>query len=187
MLTGKEISDLLHTLQGQFYRLTRIALARRSASHENSAHPQLEPDITASLYEQIDKLARDRKPAAADSDPAHFGLTPRPHKRERSHPLRKTETQPNDLIKTPNGLSRHFKQARPSTSLQPELGRKLQQSAWNYINTSLRLARQGNVKQARLHVELANSSLKEGAKFIPREEYIKFVAQVKTRLELLDE
>ena len=67
--------------------------------------------------------------------------------------------------------------------MQPPVSHKLQASVWEHLNTSLRLARQGEAQTAKLHADVANNALKEAARYMPKDEYAEFYGQVETRLK----
>jgi hypothetical protein len=66
--------------------------------------------------------------------------------------------------------------------LDPELSKKLKQSTWNHIHTALRLARQGEARNAKLHLDIASQALKEAAHYMSREEHIAFTVEVQEKL-----
>ena len=67
--------------------------------------------------------------------------------------------------------------------MQPHVSHKLQASVWEHLNTSLRLARQGEVQTAKFHADVANNALKEAARYMPEDEYAEFYGQVEKRLK----
>ena len=79
-------------------------------------------------------------------------------------------------------LSRFFGRKETGSTLQPHVSHKLQASVWEHLNTSLRLARQGEAETAKFHADVANNALKEAARYMPKDEYAEFYGQVDKRL-----
>ncbi len=86
-------------------------------------------------------------------------------------------------------LSNWWRQRGSGTPvMEPYMGEKLQKSAMEHINRALRLAKQGKVKAAEVHAELAESAVKAAAQYMEEPEYGAFKAQVQERLgKLLDD
>jgi len=76
---------------------------------------------------------------------------------------------------------------RTGSHLNPEMGGVLRKRTWEHIHAALRLARQGDAKNARLHVDLANAALAEAAHYLTDEEISEFATALKEKLRELAE
>ena len=81
-----------------------------------------------------------------------------------------------------SGLGRYFRSKQTESVRDPEMSKKLKKSTWNHIHTALRLARQGEVRTARLHADIANHALHEAGHYMSEEEYRKFTLEVEEKL-----
>jgi hypothetical protein len=182
MTPEREINTLLHALQRLYARITSLVLNTRMNSYREEAGSVADHDLSALLSDHIDRLA--------DSGSADSGKTQREVSGQkvdiatqipsqgRSH----SDRQVSIISRTFNGLGRYFKSSRTAPVLDPELSKKLKKSAWNHINTALRLARQGEAGSAKLHLDIASQALKEAGHYMSREEHIAFTVEVEDKL-----
>jgi hypothetical protein len=182
MTPEREINALLHALQRLYARITSLFLNKRMSSYREEAGSVADHDLATLLSDHIDRLA------ARGS--ANSGET----QRQVSEQKVQTATQKPSPVRPPsdhqvsivsgtlNGLGRYFKSYPTETVLDPELSEKLKKSAWNHIHTALRLARQGEARTAKLHLDIASQALKEAAHYMSREEHIAFTVEVEEKL-----
>ena len=57
------------------------------------------------------------------------------------------------------------------------------QSTWEHLHASIRFARQGDVKTARLHADLTRNALNEAAHYLPEPVYSRFSEDVMKALK----
>lgn len=67
-------------------------------------------------------------------------------------------------------------------TVQPSAGDKLKQSTWEHLRASIRCAKAGDKKTARLHASIMDSALKEAAHFLDEEAYHEFVQKLEKEL-----
>ena len=182
MTPEREINALLHALQRLYARITSLFLNKRMGSYREEAGSVADHDLATLLSDHIDRLAA--------RGPANSGKT----KRQVSEQKVQTATQNPSPGRPPsdhqvsivsgilNGLGRYFKSNRTEPALDPELSEKLKKSTWNHIHTALRLARQGEARTAKLHLDIASQALKEAAHYMSREEHIAFTVEVEEKL-----
>ncbi|MCW9023740.1 MAG: hypothetical protein OQK73_03570 [Gammaproteobacteria bacterium] len=84
--------------------------------------------------------------------------------------------------KKANELSRYFKKRGNSATLNPGIEDTLTHSAWEHIHLSLRLARQGNTKSAKMHADIANHAYKELAHYMTEEKYSELTQEIEKEL-----
>ena len=83
-------------------------------------------------------------------------------------------------------LSVHFRNSHIHSALFCDVGERLISSTWEHIDASLRTAREGDVKMAKLHIDLANNAFKEAARYLPAPLYASFSQDVKKALEQIN-
>ena len=82
-------------------------------------------------------------------------------------------------------LSKYFKSRRKVYELQPGIKDKLEHSVWEHINASIQCAYRGNIKNAQMHADIANSAFKEVAHYMSVAEYNDFSKKVTVRMTAL--
>ena len=179
MIPEREIKALLHALQRLYARITALVLHKRMGSYREEAGSVAEHDFATLLSDLIDRLAAPG-PANSENIPPQVSAqtatqNPSPGRPDSDHMV-------SIVSRTFNGLGRYFKTSRTESDLDPELSEKLKQSTWNHIHTALRLARQGEAANAKLHLDIASQALKEAAHYMSREEHIAFTVEVQEKL-----
>lgn len=182
MTPERKINALLHALQRLYARITSLLLHKRMGSYREEAGSVADHDLTTLLSDHIDRLAEPR--------PANSGKSPRRVSGDDVHTATQNSTpgrphavhRVSIVSRTLNALGRYFKSGQTKTVLDPELSKKLKKSAWDHIHTALRLARQGDARTAKLHLDIASQALKEAAHYMSREEHIAFTVEVEEKL-----
>ena len=182
MTTERERSALLNALQRLYSRMNLLVLQRRMDSYREEVGSVANQDILGQLSDHIDRLAGasqtegGQAPAEAheQEDQAQDRYTMR-----EGYP---SNRQPSIVSRVFNELAKYFKSRPAEAVLHPDLSRKLQDSTWDHIHTALRLARQGQARTAKLHLDIADQALKEAAHYMPREDYMAFTVAVKEKL-----
>jgi hypothetical protein len=182
MIAERKINALLHALQKLYARITSLVLHQRMRSYREEAGNVSEHDLATLLSDHIDRLAAPGSPNSGKIQPQvserkaqTATQNPSPRRPHSGH-------QSSILSRTFNELGRYFKSSRTQPVLDPELSKKLQTSAWNHIHTALRLARQGEARTAKLHLDIASQALKEAAHYMSREEHLAFTVEVEEKL-----
>jgi len=152
------------------------------SSYREEAGRVADHDLATLLSDHIDRLAA-AKPVDSGKTQRRVSGQKVDRATQNSSPLRPHSNHQVSIVSgTFSGLGRYFKSARTAVVLDPELSKKLKKSAWNHIHTAFRLARQGEARTAKLHLDIASQALKEAAHYMSREEHIAFTVEVEEKL-----
>jgi hypothetical protein len=177
MTPSQESTNLLETLKQLYSRIMGLHAEARARSSLNRGNTGSSQDIVSPLSITIDKLA-----ARALYNPA---VTPNSQNPElENHPHDHASISRESSSRTELGdLSVHLKNSHRYSGVSLNTGDKLMQSTWEHFHAAIRLARQGDVDAARLHVELTNNALKEAAHYLSEPVYSRFSKDVIKALE----
>lgn len=176
-MSNQDGTNLLANLKQLYSKIMVLhaeASSRSSLNHSNKAHPQ---NIISPLSECIDKLA-----ANVVNKPANATNSLMPEIENPSHDHASISQKPSSRTEL-GELSAHLKNSHNYSGVSLNTGDKLMQSTWEHFHAAIRLARQGDVDAARLHVELTNNALKEAAHYLPEAVYSRFSKEVMEALE----
>lgn len=177
MASSGDLTNLLGILKRLYLRI----MALQASSHTGYSHharASKPHNIAKPLSDCIDKLA-----ASAVNKPS---TTIEPHIHElgfSAHTHTTTITRDPDSWTELGELSLHLKDSHKYTGTSQDTGTRLVQSTWEHFHSTIRLARQGNAKAARVHMELTNSALAEAAHYLTPSEYDSFSREVMQALE----
>jgi len=182
MTPEREINALLHALQRLYARITSLFLNKRMGSYREETGSVAGQDLATLLSDHIDRLAA-RGPANSGETQRQASEQKVQTATQKPSPVRPASDHQVPIVSgTVKGLGRYFKSNRTEQVLDPELSEKLKKSAWDHIHTALRLARQGEARTAKLHLDIASQALKEAAHYMSREEHIAFTVEVEEKL-----
>lgn len=173
MIPTKDDSGLLKTLRALYSRFMELFMQTRSTANRGHYAAGASLDIVSPLSEYIDKLSADASVNTKDVSGSRAGITGEaaPDHDSSSMSVSSPNAEPGDL-------SVYFRNARKHSAVSLDMGEKLVHSTWEHIHTSIRVARQGDVKTARMHVELAGNALKEAERYLSAEEFSVFSEEV---------
>ncbi len=177
MTPSQDGTNLLETLKHLYSRMMALhteARARSSLKHNNTASSQ---NIVSPLSDCIGKLA-----ANAVNNPIETTNSQITELENHSHDHAPINRGPSSRIEL-GELSEHLKNSHKYSGVSLDMGHKLMQSTWEHFHAAIRLARQGDVKAARLHVELTNNALNEAAHYLSEPEYSRFSKDVMEALK----
>lgn len=83
-------------------------------------------------------------------------------------------------------LSKYFKERNKGADLHPPIREKLEHSVWEHIHATIRRARQGDERNAKMHLNIATTACKELAHYMNDEEYQAFVAEAESYMGKLN-
>ena len=174
------INRLSHALHELYYKLCDMDLRKRMSLYHRNTGTTTPPDIPASLTKQIDKLAPASKPSSsatinAVASAAAARSSKRATKPDNSKQLKQQHRWLNKVV---SGIIRPKKIFTSKTASNQYMGDKLKDSTWSHIHTALLQARQGDVSNAKLHADIANTALKEAANYMSEEDYKVLCAEV---------
>lgn len=184
----REIKALLQALERLYSGMASRVLHARMGAYRRQTGSLADHDLAALLSDHLDRLAAAKRANRGEVPPrpARQGVSEGQRELiEKHHPAVR---QVSVVGRAFGGLGRYFKSSRTEPVLDPELSEKLRNSTWHHIHTALRLARQGEAKTAKLHLDIASQALKEVAHYMPREDYIAFTVEVEEKLaEITDQ
>ena len=177
MTSNQDGVNLLASLKQLYSRIMALHaddLARSSHNHSNTDSSQ---DIVSPLSECIDKLAANAVNSPVDASGSQISEL-----ENHSHDYPSISREASSGVEL-GELSGHLKDSHKYSGVSPGTGEKLMQSTWEHFHASIRIARQGDVKTARLHAELARNALKEAAHYLPEPVYSRFSEEILKALE----
>ena len=182
MTSKYELKALLNALQRLYARITSLALNRRMGSYRKEAGTVADHDLSALLSDHIDRVAASRRADGEKIQP-QVSAPENPTATHTPSPARRDSGRRVPIVgRAFGGLGRYFRSRRTESVVDPELSKKLKTSTWNHIHTALRLARQGEERTAKLHLDFASQALKEAAHYMSKEEYLAFTVEVEEKL-----
>ena len=177
MQTSQDNTSLLGIIKRLYSRIMELqnqSRARYSLTAGNNISPK---NIARPLSVCIDKLAERSATKSLDS------VATSTHESGISTHNYKTITRDPDSMKELGELSVHLKDAHKYTGISQDTGAKLVQTTWEHFHTTIRLARQGNAKAARIHMDLTNNALIEAAHYLSESDYDHFSKEVIQAIE----
>jgi hypothetical protein len=178
----REIKALLHALERLYSGMASRVLHTRMGAYRRRTGALADRDLAALLSDHLDRLAAVKRAnrGEAAQRPVRQGVPE--GKRELFEKHHAAVTQVSVVGRAFDGLGRYFKSSRTEPVLDAELSDKLKNSTWHHIHTALRLARQGEARTAKLHLDIASHALKEAAHYMSAEDYIAFTVEVEEKL-----
>jgi hypothetical protein len=182
MIPEREFKALLHALQKLYTSISSLVLHKRMDSYREEAGNPADRDLGTLISDHIDRLSV-TEPENSDKTQSQASLHGAPAATRNPSRGRRHSTHKVSIVSRAfNGLGRYFRSNRKGSVLDPQLSEKLKQSTWNHVHTALRLARQGEAVNAKLHLDIASQALKEAAHYMSREEHIAFTVAVEEKL-----
>lgn len=172
MASNQDGVNLLASLKQLYSRVMALHaddLARSSHNHSNTDSSQ---DIVLPLSVCIDKLATNVVNSPVDASSSQISELEN-HSHDQA-PFSRDASSKVEL----GELSVHLKDSHKYSGVSLGTGDKLMQSTWEHLHASIRFARQGDVKTARLHAELTRNALNEAAHYLPEPVYSRFSEDV---------
>jgi hypothetical protein len=179
MTSNQERADLLESLKRLFTRVMALHAEGRARSSSNNM--MRSQNIVTPLSEYIDKLA-----ANAGNKPADTINSQIPESATPSHGHPSFSQEPSSRKKS-GELTRHLKELHKHSGASLDTGDRLMHSTWEHFHTAIRLGRQGDIKAARVHIELTRNALNEAARYLPDSVYSSFAIDVMKALEQIND
>jgi hypothetical protein len=181
-------STLKQEIEKIYIKVSLIVLHKRikgyskQSDQSNVSHTH---DIGIPLLECIDAInvnRRDDSDTSRVSDDANAeSVITDPHAPIKYQPLK-----PHVIDKKNIGdLSRYFKARSNGAELHPEIKEKLECSIWEHIHATIKYARQGDNRNAKMHADIVCSACKELAHYMSKDDYMNFIAGVNEHLDVL--
>ncbi|WP_455198405.1 hypothetical protein [Kaarinaea lacus] len=177
MASDEDTVNLLESLRRLYSRIMALHAESRARSSINPNNTVMSRDIASPLSQVIDKLATSNTSASPEPiEPPGSGS-------EETSYTRVAISRDPDSWTELGELSIHLKHSHQYSGPSMDMGERLMQSTWEHLHTSIRLARQGNAKSARLHAELTSNALNEAMHYLSESVYSKFSEEVMKALE----
>jgi len=175
MTTLKPVSNkltLLEILTGLYTKVSgKLFLKRLNTYHSTPPTINID-DIFTPLSDVIDKIAAAEK-VNQESDVIQTSYQCSTQSTI-DHSLMPTPTTAN----APSSLSRYFKARNSLVIIHPYVSDKLKTCIIDNIHASIRLARQGDARTAKLRIGIAHNAISELSHYIPSEQFEAFTHEV---------
>jgi len=177
---------LIRGIEKLYFKVSLIVLHQRMDSYHSKIslnHAPYEQDIKTPLMEFIETTIAyavkvensDYRNDSTLNQSRHATIQPLP-------PLSQHhEINPQHV----GELSRYFKTRINGDELHPAIKDKLEHSVWEHIHATTRCARQCDKRNAKLHLNIANSACRELAHYMNDKEHLAFTAEVATYMAAL--
>lgn len=169
-------SSLLKRLQELYSKVVLLIFKKRIDSYRNSIHIDDRTGFHRTLSAQIDKVA------TVDNEKGPGNTSNHPITDNNSTEIDKKRHSIKLLYKIWNSLGSYFRRSPRGTTYHQNMGERLKESVWDHSHAALRLARQGKLEQARLHVDIANNALMEVGHYMDESEFKAFSTEVQKSL-----
>lgn len=178
-----DITQLLSSMQNLFYRMSHLNMKTRIDSYQGSVGGEMVQDIAQPLSEHLEDLARNAKDDSVKPLDGSTTAPQEPNETDSASESNLVRPKAKILRRRMNGLSKLFKKRSSSIMIQPHLSDQLQKSVRQHLNTSLRQARQGDIRSAKLRAGLASNAMHELAHYMPKDDFRRFNTQISADLK----
>jgi hypothetical protein len=176
MISVRDDNALLRLLKKLYSSIVMLYLRRLPKAYRRYDAEKKTPSLSSQLADCVEKIA---DTAVA----AEHGVTDPPSVTTGNiHP---PHLPVSSAAAGAGGLSLFLHDTHMHSAISLDAGDKLMHSTWEHIHASIRYARQGELKKARLHVQLANNAIKEAAHYVTEEVYVRFTREVEEVLKEL--
>lgn len=180
MATHPEHDSFIQTLQKLYSRMVLSAFSygktigkRRSVRHHDG-------DIATPLHDYIEWIAKGAK-VRPGSEPDSGAEPPTPRSIDISSHSSRDSGAGASGTKKPRALARYFEGHNAAMLLVPGMGEKFKNSTWGHLHEAIRFGRLGDIKNAKLHADLANGTLKEAIQYMSRSDFEKFLGEIEKK------
>jgi hypothetical protein len=182
MSSRPESRTLFETLQGLYSQFVLMILERRMKSYHQKTGAQARRDIAGLLSEEIRQLAVAVPSIDEGANSDNSTDVVQSTTAKQSSQVLDSKIQNAKITNTASELSNHLRRRQSGSALNPELGERLMKSTREHIHAVHRLARQGKVRTAAMHADIANHALREAGHYMSEDEYADFIAGIEQEL-----
>jgi hypothetical protein len=161
MTSSQKDKSLLGSLRKLFSSIVMLHMQNLARPKRKGVAEGVPQNVMSSLSECIEKLAENAARDAGTAASLPAGTVGNSEVRD-SAPLMPVSSPQMEVGR----LSVFFRNAHRHSAVSLDAGDRLMQHTWEHIHASIRIAHQGDVKTARLHVELANNAFKEASRYL---------------------
>ena len=172
--------SLLRILKRLYTKLFLVSLHKRISHYHPSVTSNHHQEIGETLHDVINEIVKDI--SRNDSEPVYTNLMITDDDKHLSNLTPNTAVNKTTTASmTLNSLSLYLKK---STALEhdPSMAARLRRCVWDHVHTVHRLARSGEERSARLHVNIATNAMKTLSHYMPKDEYTKFYTLISTNI-----
>jgi len=187
MKTNLSFRALIHAIEKIYLRMALIVLQKRMGGYHKQAslsEKSYTPNIKSMLLECVDEIInshQDDHEGPRDVDEAIISDAT-----SNRHSHASPAFKPCVVSKENVGeLSRYFKARISGSGLHHGIEEKLEHATWEHIHATIRYARRGDKRNAKLHANIASSACKELAHYMDGEHYQKFIMAIEKELNIL--
>jgi hypothetical protein len=182
MAVHPEHSSFIQTLQKLYSSMVLFALniGKKDGKHRSIRHH--DGDIATPLHDYIEWIAQGAK-ARPGSEPDSGAEPLTPGSIDISSHTSRDIADGGSGTKKPRALARYFAGHNAATIMVPGMGEKLKKSTWGHLHEAIRFGRTGDVKNAKLHADLANGTLKEAIQYMSRDDFEDFLGEIEKKFD----
>lgn len=182
MTTHSEHGSLLQILQKLYFRIALFVFHNRTGNGKHRAVRRHDGDIATPLHDYIDRIAS--KVQTRGEPDEHKIAKPSAVGPEAITSHQRDDVRAGAAARSkPHALASYFEGRKAATLLIPEIGKKLKNSTWAHLHEAIRFGRMGDIKNAKLHADLANGTLKEALQYMTREEFKEFLGEIEKKFD----
>ena len=183
-MTDNAYRILIQALKELYTNISLIMLHKRISTYQiNASHQEHASNIKSSLMEFIETTIAQAVKASGktnENELATNHVKPRPDRIAEQYIV---ETLLNrDRI---NELSKYFKKRSKGAELHPPIKKQLEHSVWEHLHAASRCAKDGDIRNSKMHADIVDSACKELAHYMEEEPYLKFIGKVTDYLATL--
>ena len=183
MKSIQEIEILLHELKRDYLKIAFSIMQKRLISCRNVNYVETSYNLFPKLSDRIHKLAACANPDFHETSRIIYSLNNKIAGENGSRRQNRLNQKEPITTKGFVELSNYFREKNIiNTELHGRLSEKLKQCTFNNIHAALRHARQGKIRAAKLHADIANSALKCAASYITKNEYTDLKIEIELKL-----
>jgi len=181
-------NDFISSIEKLYSSITLIILQKRMntyhPAHSIDSSTNHNLDIQAPLFKYIDDISSEDQKIVMEIqtlDYSYFSHTTNPHT-PADYELANQRIVNKENV---NDLSKHFKANHNHSEIHHGIAEKLKHSIWDHIHASIRHARLGDVRVAKMHADIANNAYKELAHYVRNEAHTELALEIEDQLDVL--
>lgn len=162
-----EGGGLRSILLGLYYQLVNEITALRIKTYQPAPRGTASVDLVDRLHGYISSTPPEDANLSAIIDANKVSMVTQ---------LKSTSYEGMPVVEAvPSSLSQSLNKRHTTRILRNTAGNKLIQSIWDHLHSSVRSAKAGDTKTARLHASIMDNALKEAANYVSKTEYQELV------------
>lgn len=180
-------TSLKRAIEILYMRVATSALHKRMRAHRRHAHHAHihGGDISTPLLERLNQLSDSEQNYPETGNKMDFSLVEGPPRSKK--PQKEFLNTNHHIVNRDNirELSNYFEKQRHGSELHPPIAEKLEQSTWEHIHESIRCAKKGDTRNAKMHADVASHACKELLHYMNTDEHKAFIKEIEAYLDEL--